>query len=137
MKPNSENSGPIRVLMVEDNPADAQLVSEYLQDAAPGKFQLVHVVRLADALKEMRGHVPDAVLLDPNLPDASGTEGYTQLARIAPGVPVIVLTGADDASLEKRLLALGARDYLRKSHFNGGNLAAALTNWVSLARASR
>src|SRR5579884_2033 len=70
MKSVSQNNGPIRVLMVEDNPLDARLVFEYLEDAATGKFQLTHVGRLSEALKTLRTEKPDAILLDLTLPDA-------------------------------------------------------------------
>src|SRR5579885_579182 len=134
MKSVSQKNGPIRVLVVEDNPLDARLVFEYLEEASAGKFQLTHVGRLSEALKTLRTEKPDAILLDLTLPDASGTEGYTRIAQVAPGVPIIVLTGVEDASIEKQLLALGARDYMRKSRFEGRHLATVLANWVSLAR---
>ncbi len=136
MKMTPKNAVPIRVLLVEDNAGDARLVREYLEDAAPGKFLLVHVLRIGEALKKMDREKTDVVLLDLSLPDASGIEGFTRLARAVPQLPIIVLTGVDDAAIEKQLMALGARDYLRKQYFDGRNLAAVLANWVSLARAS-
>jgi DNA-binding response OmpR family regulator len=132
---NWNNAEPMMVLLVEDNPVDARLVLEYLDDAAPGRFQLVWVVQVSDALTELSVKRFDAVLLDLSLPDAAGVQGFTRLAKAAPGVPVIVLTGNEDTKIEKQLIALGARDYLRKGHFNGKLLAAVLVNWISLAKA--
>jgi DNA-binding response OmpR family regulator len=136
IKPTPKNIDPMMVLLVDDDPVDARLVLEYLDDAAPGRFQLVWVAHISDALMEIGAKKFDAVLLDLYLPDASGTQGFTRLARAAPQVPIIVLTGSEDATIERQLIVLGARDYLRKGHFNGKLLASVLVNWISLARAS-
>jgi DNA-binding response OmpR family regulator len=131
-----KNIDPMMVLLIDDDPVDARLVLEYLDDAAPGRFQLVWVTHISDALMEIGAKKFDAILLDLYLPDASGTQGYTRLAKAAPQVPIIVLTGSEDATIEKQLIGLGARDYLRKGQFNGKLLTSVLVNWVSLARAS-
>jgi DNA-binding response OmpR family regulator len=135
MNKNTKNNGPIRVLLVEDDPGDVRLVREYLSGGVHGNFELVDVARIKDALKEIQMKRPDAILLDLYLPDVLGIDGFTRVARAMPGVPIIVLTGLGDAAIEKQLMALGARDYLRKGHFDGRHLAAVIINWVSLARA--
>jgi DNA-binding response OmpR family regulator len=134
--PNPKNAEPLMVLLVEDDPVDARLVLEYLDDAAPRRFQLVWTAHIIDGLMEIGAKRFDAILLDLSLPDAVGTEGFTRLAKAAPGVPIIVLTGNENATVEKQLIMLGARDYLRKGNFSGRLLASVLVNWVSLARAS-
>jgi DNA-binding response OmpR family regulator len=131
-----KNVDPMMVLLVDDDPVDARLVLEYLDDAAPRRFQLVWAAQISDALMEIGAKKFDAILLDLYLPDASGTQGYTRLAKAAPQVPIIVLTGSEDATVEKQLIMLGARDYLRKGQFNGKLLTSVLVNWVSLARAN-
>lgn len=131
---SSNQAAPIHVLLVEDNPGDTRLVREYLKEAKQETFRLLDVKTIRDALEALRANKPDVILLDLSLPDASGTEGYTRLANAAPGVPIIVLTGVGDAEMEKRLMSLGTRDYLRKSHFDGALLASVLRNWVSFAR---
>ncbi len=65
--------------------------------------------------------------------ESKDTPGWPRLPR---RFPIIVLTGSEDATIEKQLIMLGARDYLRKGHFNGKLLASVLVNWVSLARAN-
>ena len=45
------DNAPIKVLLVEDNPGDARLAQEVLADAGSGRFEVVHAVRLSDALE--------------------------------------------------------------------------------------
>lgn len=122
---------PARVLLVEDNPGDALLVREAL-DADPHRWEIDHVSRLAAAAAALRSGEPDVVLLDLSLPDATGLEGVTQLARVAPDVPLVVLTGASDASSGARAVAQGAQDYLLKGELDGRVLGRVL--WYAIER---
>jgi signal transduction histidine kinase len=105
-----------RVLLVEDNPGDADLVRIALDDAAEmDAFEVDHVARLADALPRAAGSMPpDVVVLDLSLPDASGFEGLRRLREAAPDVPVVVLTGSSDRAIGPAALQAGAQDYLIK-----------------------
>jgi signal transduction histidine kinase/DNA-binding NarL/FixJ family response regulator len=103
-----------RVLLVEDNPGDADLVLLSLEEAGAGAFELEAVGRLSDALARVRGsRAPDVILLDLSLPDAVGLEGLRKLNEAAPDVPVVVLTGSD-RSLGAAAIQAGAQDYLLK-----------------------
>ena len=62
----------LRVLLVEDNPLEAELVAELLRRARRDTFALEHVERLADALVRVERGGVDVVLLDFSLPDSSG-----------------------------------------------------------------
>ena len=64
----------LRVLLVEDNPGDAELVRKSLTDARGPPFDLVAVDTLDDALEAGRNRPFDVVLLDLNLPDSDGVE---------------------------------------------------------------
>src|SRR6476619_744178 len=67
------------VLLVEDSEFDARLILEQLRAAAPTEVTTRHVVRLEDAHAELSLATPDCVLLDLNLPDASGLQGLETL----------------------------------------------------------
>jgi len=62
--------GCIKILLVEDNRADATLIREMLKEGKAVSFELVHVPRLNEGLKQLKTEPFDAVLLDLNLPDA-------------------------------------------------------------------
>ncbi len=109
---------PIRVLLVEDEPIDAELIRRALAEAGPRRYSVVHVETLASACEQMAAGAVDAVLLDLNLPDAHGSEAVRTALSAAPTVPIVVLTGSSDAALAAMILREGAQDYLVKGQPN-------------------
>lgn len=113
---SAERSGRI-VLLVEDNPGDADLVQEMLE-AVEGdryRFDLVHASRLAEAIDRLSRRSVDVILLDLGLPDAMGVEALTSLQPYCGRTPIVVLTGRDDEALAMECIARGAQDYLAKN----------------------
>jgi len=103
------------LLLVEDNPADAELVREMLDSAGDHTvYDVRHVPRLMEAEHVLRTEQIDVVLLDLRLPDASGVDGVKALLRISHEVPIVVLTGMADESLALACIDAGAQDYLNK-----------------------
>jgi diguanylate cyclase (GGDEF)-like protein len=106
----------IGVLLVEDNPGDARLIKEML--AAPAYFgvtyQFSHVESLNAAIQACSNHRFDVILLDLNLPDSSGLETLENLNGVFPTIPIIVLTGLNDAELTMQSVQQGAQDYVTK-----------------------
>jgi DNA-binding response OmpR family regulator len=99
-----------RILLVEDDPRLADMLSEYLGQAG---FR-IHVASLgAEALKELAAAEYDAVVLDLMLPDMDGLDLCRQL-RTSADTPVLMLTGRGDAIDRIVGLELGADDYLPK-----------------------
>jgi signal transduction histidine kinase len=106
---------PTSVLLVEDNPGDADLVAISLGEADGGPFETEHATTLSEALARVaRSPAPDVVLLDLSLPDALGLEGLRRLKEAAPHVPVVVLTGSADREIGRAAIQAGAQDYLSK-----------------------
>ena len=106
-----------RVLLVEDNPGDARLVREMLQEH-DSDFSLTHVQTVREALEYLsasRGGV-DAVLLDLSLPDETGLNTVRRVVAGAGGAVVVVMTGDGDDELGMAAMREGAQDYLVKSH---------------------
>lgn len=60
----------IKVLLVEDDAADARSIERTLAQSDRIKFGLTHVMRLGDALTRLAEHRLDVVLLDLGLPDS-------------------------------------------------------------------
>lgn len=112
----------IHVLLVEDDPADARFVQEMFRDRNPGDT-LVHKGTLAGAITWLDGHRCDAVLLDLSLPDSMGIETIKRMARAAPTMPIVVLSGFDDPDFALLAVEVGAQDYLVKGHGNAEVLA--------------
>lgn len=104
----------IHVLLVEDNPGDARLVDTYLRRADRAEFTLERVDRLDKGLARLQDGGVDVVLLDLTLPDSQGIDTFVQAYAEAPQVPIIVMTGIDDAELARKAVRDGAQDYLVK-----------------------
>jgi len=116
---------PLNVLLVEDNPGDAGLVRRYLEDA-PLDFRLVEAGTLGEAAVALSGQRFDAILLDLSLPDAQGLDTVERAVALAPGPPILVLTGADDDGLALEAVQAGAQDYLHKDSITPSGIARAL-----------
>lgn len=107
----------LRVLLVEDNPGDADLVQEYLSDARQVTFEVECEPRLAEAIARLAGEPFDLILLDLGLPDGSGLETLRRVLCIAGTTPIVVLTGLHDEQTGLEAVRLGAQDYILKGHF--------------------
>nr|WP_239313343.1 SpoIIE family protein phosphatase [Plantactinospora mayteni] len=122
----------LRVLLIEDDDADAFLVGELLAETGDGIDLLV-----ANSLNAARSQVSgvDCVLLDLGLPDAQGLDGLRQVLGMSSGAAVCVLTGRSDEHLGIGAVAEGAQDYLVKGQVDGVLLARALRYAVERKRA--
>ena len=113
------------VLLIEDNPGDADLVRLRLVEAH-SDVAVSCVTRLSTGLASMIVAPPAMVLLDLNLPDSHGAETYRTVLEQAPGVPIVVLSGQDDEELAASAVHQGVQDYLVKGSFDSKQLARAM-----------
>jgi signal transduction histidine kinase len=116
----------VKVLLIEDNLAEARLMQERLKESPVKQFVLVHVQRLQQALDQLHDDCFDAILLDLSLPDSTGLESLTPLLKTAPSVPIVVLTNTNDDDLALAAVRQGAQDYLVKRQVNSGVLIRSL-----------
>ncbi len=118
--------GPLRILLIEDNPGDAGLVREMLSGSQSTRFHVEWVQALLPGMVRLgRGEI-DMVLLDLTLPDSQGLETLTAVRSCAPNLPVVILTGLDDAFFAHEAVRCGAQDYLIKGELKGAALARTL-----------
>ena len=120
------SSAPINVLLIEDNPGDARLLRELLQETGSSQFELIHAERFSEAMRRLSERRFDVVLLDLSLPDAHGLDTISRLGSQAEGTPIVILTGLNDEEIAIRALQQGAQDYLVKGQADGHSLARAL-----------
>jgi CheY-like chemotaxis protein len=103
------------LLLVEDDPAVASLVRDMLEPCYQHiRYDVRHAERLADALQTLHTKRIDVVLLDLTLPDANQLEGIRQIFKVAPEIPIVVLTATVDEALANACIDAGAQDYLTK-----------------------
>lgn len=109
----------ISVLLVEDSNADAKFVRTLLQKH---KYDVSHVVSLADAVAQASTNSFDVILLDLSLPDATGLESLESVKEMGLAIPIIILTGLNDDDTALLAVKLGAQDYIQKSEVNASFL---------------
>lgn len=117
---------PNKILLVEDNEADAKMVRIHLLEAGMRHWQLDTCTSLSDALKALHEQRYAAVLLDLSLPDSRGIETLEKLAGSFPDNNIIVMTGFDDNELGIQTVKAGAQDFLVKGSYTSGDLAKSL-----------
>src|SRR3990172_828068 len=86
----------IRVLLVEDNPADVRLLREILSEYENIQFEITFTDRLSTAIEYLGRGNTDVILLDLSLPDSSGLDTVRETVAAAPHVPIVVLTDFRD-----------------------------------------
>ncbi|GAB4350451.1 MAG: hypothetical protein Kow006_13250 [Gammaproteobacteria bacterium] len=127
----------IALLLVEDNPGDARLIREYLGEIPDLRVDSTLAASLAEAEAKFReGARFDLALLDLHLPDGEGPDCLTRLVDLAPGLPVVVLTGSDNHD-SRRYIELGAQDYLSKDRTDPELLARTIHHALSRAEIHR
>lgn len=116
----------VKILLIEDNRAEARLLREVLGTTEPMEFSIVHVQHLREGLKQLAAESFDIILLDLTLPDSAGLESLSTLVPCAPTVPIVVLTNTNDEQLALEALRQGAQDYLVKRLVNMERLGRSL-----------
>lgn len=116
----------LRVLLIEDNPADARLIKEILAKVRDVRFTLEWVDELHRGLDCLAAGGFDAMLLDLSLPDSHGIDPFKTAYARAPHVPIIVLTDPADEALGVKAVREGAQDYLINGQVDSSFLVRAL-----------
>lgn len=113
---------PTRVLLLEDNPADAGLIREALAELEElqygntwlSPYELCDAETLHEALLLLADISFDVILADLWIPDSEGLATFQRLKAAAPQTPIIVLTQVEDPALTVRLVQEGAQDVVVK-----------------------
>jgi DNA-binding response OmpR family regulator len=104
-----------RVLLVEDNPADAELVEDSLsQQGSPGRFAVHQVSTLAMACAACKTEAYDCIVVDLELPDSSGVEAVRKLHAQMPDVAIVAFSGVDSERLKVAAFEDGAQGFISK-----------------------
>jgi serine phosphatase RsbU (regulator of sigma subunit) len=124
----------LSLLLVEDDRGDAVLVEDLIAEAV-ADIDVVWAQSMAHAERAMESARPDCVLLDLNLPDASGIDALDRIAKHDATVPIVVLTGLNDEYFGASAVAAGAQDYLVKGRVEPEMLRRALLYAIERKRA--
>jgi CheY-like chemotaxis protein len=133
----------VRIVFVEDVPAEAALVSQALQKGGLA-FQMQRVETRDDFLRELASQPPDVILSDHGLPTFDGFEALAVAHEKCPHVPFIFVTEALTQEMEIEKLAPGVTDFVLKSQLHllapvlrralGGTEAGRRSRWMQEER---
>ncbi|WKK83003.2 response regulator [Marivirga arenosa] len=106
------------ILVIEDNPGDALLIEDFLDEAA-----ILNRLYKADDFKSAKKLLNnttsyDIILLDLSLPDKNGEELINDIQVLTKDKPIVILTGYPNMDFAIKSLALGASDYVLKDVLN-------------------
>ncbi|MBX3705748.1 MAG: EAL domain-containing protein [Pseudomonadales bacterium] len=116
----------MKLLLVEDDRGDARFLRACLTRSQGSPPDLIHEVCLNDALAVLKEQSFDVVLLDLNLPDASGEACVRAIKQVNPNVPIVVLSGDDSEEYAIGILNEGVQDYLVKWDGEGKGILRAI-----------
>jgi len=121
-----ETGTPTVVLLIEDDPYDAELTMALLGEIRNFRCLAERADTLSRGLERLSRGGVDLVLLDLGLPDSLGL-GTFELAYVQyPDIPIIILSGLADEEMAIKTVQEGAQDYLVKGNFDGNLLARAI-----------
>lgn len=101
-----------RVLVVDDDPMQLELVERGL---ARDGFEVRGVATVAELAPQARQFLPDVVLLDVNMPDASGERTIAIARDAAPNARLVLYSAWEESKLRILALRLGADGFISKS----------------------
>jgi len=111
MSENGNGAGPVRVLVVDDEPNIVDVISMALRYEG---FEVASAATGAEALSAVRTQRPHVMLLDVMLPDMEGFDVARRLGAERARVPIIFLTARDATEDKVRGLTVGGDDYVTK-----------------------
>jgi len=113
---------PLNILLVEDDTIDAMEFSR-----AIGKCNIeINELRICkyaeDAIATLENWIPTCIFIDYQLPKTNGLELLRKVKKIAPKLPVIILTSQGDERIAVEMMKAGAMEYFPKSEINAEKL---------------
>ncbi|PZR25923.1 MAG: hypothetical protein DI535_16590 [Citrobacter freundii] len=124
----------LKTLIIEDNPADAELIQRLLKKAF-GQVEAVVVANGSQLIKNIAEFKPDILLSDNSLPRFSAAEALQLVKEHAPHIPFILVTGTVSEEFAAEMIKSGADDYLLKDRM--ARLPAAIEAAILKRKAQR
>jgi diguanylate cyclase (GGDEF)-like protein/PAS domain S-box-containing protein len=128
-----------RILLVQENAADARAVRDALTNSSPYALSVDWVTRCSEAVQLLTDDAARgaegfaAVLVELFLPDSNGLETFDRLFKVAPQVPILVLSTSRNEPIARQAVQRGAQDYLLKGRLDSYLLPKALGSMIDRA----
>ena len=104
----------IKILLIEDNPGDAYLIEDHLEEFANFSYEIKNVGTLGEALSIPKEQPFDVILSDLSLPDSDGVNTFFRIHNENSSVPIIILSGSNDEEIGAYAVKNGAHDFFVK-----------------------
>lgn len=116
-----------KILLIEDNPADARLIDEMFKEIKAHEYELIIKKNLQEGFNYLNNNEIDILLLDLSLPDSTGLETFQKAHANDPQLPIVILSGLEDEDVAIRAVRQGAQDYFVKGDINSRILSRAMS----------
>ncbi|MEO0814751.1 MAG: GGDEF domain-containing response regulator, partial [Myxococcota bacterium] len=124
-------------MLLEDASHDGVRIENHLGDETREHYQVVRVSEAREAIARLREAVFPVIITDLTLPDARGIDAVQRLREEAPDSAIIVVSDKDDHALGRRVIALGAQEFLVKDQLPSTNFARVISYAFERKRAER
>ena len=115
----SLNNNTTHILLIEDNVADADLITSHITKNGSRFKHSMHYARcLRDGIQLLSQRKIDIVLLNLSLPDSLGLDTFIKLQKKFPEIPIVVCTRYDDYNLGMQAVKKGAQDFISKENLS-------------------
>jgi len=127
----SATKNPLRIMLLEDNTADAALISHELERSGM-RILVTHVDSAESFTTALESFAPDVVLSDHSLAQFDSRAALEVLRDVQPTVPLMIIAGALDGGEAGAAIRAGAEDVILKTHTRG--LEALISNALAVRR---
>jgi two-component system CheB/CheR fusion protein len=117
----------MRVLVVDDNPDDAEIIKRNVKKNLKEESSIISVENPKEALKKALDGF-DIILLDYRLGEKTGLDILTEFTEAGLDTPVVFLTGQGNEDVAIKALSLGAYDYFTKDLMSSPRLVQSMVN---------
>lgn len=111
---SSAAQAPLRVLIADDHPLYCDALRAVVPQACPGA-EIAEAASQEEVLEAVDKHRFDLVLLDLNLPGATGLSCLSSLRRMTPNTPIVVVSAVGDPKIMQDAIMSGASAFIPKS----------------------
>lgn len=118
----------LRVLIVDDSRVDREILLGNLPEKLFKECDFLEAESISMARRVLAIKDVDVIALDLSLPDSDGFETFFTMKQMAKGAAIVILSGNDDDSLAKKLIAHGADSYILKGTVDPHGVYRTLTN---------
>ncbi len=119
------HEGPVKVLVIDDDPSDFYAADRMIRQANDHRYELIHIDNFDEGCSALKSGDYAAALIDYHLGNRFGVDILSEVDGHIP-LPVVMLTGSNDRTVEAAALKAGAFDFIDKNAMTSATLIRSL-----------